>query len=219
MWPTKGELLMREGDEGGAGAGADAGAGDAGGAAQGGAAEGRTFTQADLDRIVQDRLLRERQKFADYEDLKSKAAKFDELESAQKSELEKANERLAALERQAADAAQAAQDALLRAAVVSEAARRNVIDPDAAFALIDRAALEFAEDGQPLNVAEAMDSLLEARPYLVAQQGGSRGNADQGARGGRSGQLSRDDLKNMSPAEIVKAQAEGRLQHLLAGES
>ena len=29
-----------------------------------------TFTQADIDRIVADRLTRERQKFADYDDLK-----------------------------------------------------------------------------------------------------------------------------------------------------
>ena len=34
----------------------------------------QTFTQADLDRIVSERLQRERAKFADYDDLKAKAA-------------------------------------------------------------------------------------------------------------------------------------------------
>lgn len=34
----------------------------------------KTFTQADLDQIVKDRITRERAKFADYDDLKKKAA-------------------------------------------------------------------------------------------------------------------------------------------------
>lgn len=56
------------------------------------------FTQADLDRIVQDRLSREREKFADYETFKEKATKFDQLEEASKSELQKATERATALQ-------------------------------------------------------------------------------------------------------------------------
>lgn len=36
-------------------------------------------SQEDLDKIVLDRLHKERKKFADYEDLKTKAAKFDEI--------------------------------------------------------------------------------------------------------------------------------------------
>lgn len=47
-------------------------------------------TQADLNRIIEARLAREREKFKDYPDLKAKAEKFDEVEEAQKSELEKA---------------------------------------------------------------------------------------------------------------------------------
>lgn len=46
----------------------------------------RTFTQADVDRIVTKRL----SDFADYDELKAKAAKFDEAEEANKSELQKA---------------------------------------------------------------------------------------------------------------------------------
>lgn len=49
----------------------------------------RTFTQADLDRIVGERLARERQQYADYDDLKTRAAKLDEIEQAQRSETEK----------------------------------------------------------------------------------------------------------------------------------
>lgn len=38
------------------------------------APKGDSFTQADVDRIVADRLKREREKFADYDDLKKQAA-------------------------------------------------------------------------------------------------------------------------------------------------
>jgi len=58
---------------------------------------GKTFTQAELDSIVADRLARERAKYPDYEDLKAKAAKYDAAEEAGKSELQKANDKAAAL--------------------------------------------------------------------------------------------------------------------------
>ena len=58
---------------------------------------GKTFTQAELDAIVADRLARERAKYPDYETLKDKAAKYDTAEQAGKSELQKATEQAAAL--------------------------------------------------------------------------------------------------------------------------
>ncbi len=49
----------------------------------------KTFTQADVDRIVTNRLAR----YSDYEELKAKASKYDEAEEANKSELQKALDR------------------------------------------------------------------------------------------------------------------------------
>lgn len=49
----------------------------------------KTFTQAELDRVVSDRLDRERKKYPDYNDLKTKASQFDELQDENKSEMEK----------------------------------------------------------------------------------------------------------------------------------
>lgn len=49
------------------------------------------FSQAEVDRIVKQRAERiAAQKYGDYDDLKSKATKYDELEQANKSELERA---------------------------------------------------------------------------------------------------------------------------------
>ena len=57
--------------------------------------EVKTFTQEEVNGIVNDRLARERKKYEgiDLDDLKRKAKKLDEIEEANKSELEKANEK------------------------------------------------------------------------------------------------------------------------------
>ena len=60
--------------------------------------ETKTFTQADLDRIVQEGVNRERAKYEGFEELKAKAQKFDEQEEANKTELQKAQERATELE-------------------------------------------------------------------------------------------------------------------------
>lgn len=62
-------------------------------------------SQDELNRIIDERLRRERAKYADYADLKAKAAKLDELEAANKSEIEKAVEARTKAEQAAAQAA------------------------------------------------------------------------------------------------------------------
>jgi len=79
VWPVLGG--SREG-EGGIQEGQ--GSGDHG---QG--APDRTFGQGDVDRIVADRLARERGKYADYDDLQEKAKKYDEYQASQQTDLEK----------------------------------------------------------------------------------------------------------------------------------
>lgn len=71
-----------------------------------------TFSQADVDRIVRERVKRERDKYADYDDLKTKAGEADKSKSAMDQLLEKVSgleERATKAERVAlrADVAQA----------------------------------------------------------------------------------------------------------------
>lgn len=61
-------------------------------------------SQEDFDAALKDRLARERQKYADYKDLKAKASRLDELERANQSEIEKANNKAAASEADRDDA-------------------------------------------------------------------------------------------------------------------
>ena len=62
-------------------------------ATQGATAEPeRTFTQAEMDAIIGDRLKRERAKYADYDEAKAALDELNQLKEASKSELEKAVE-------------------------------------------------------------------------------------------------------------------------------
>lgn len=61
-------------------------------------------SQADLDKIVESRLARERAKYADYDSLAEKAKKYDEAQEASKTEIEKFTERATAAEQTAAEA-------------------------------------------------------------------------------------------------------------------
>lgn len=100
-----------------------AGAGNNG--AQQGANE-RTFTQADVDRVVQERLAREREKYADHEDLQRKAAELDEIKASQQSELEKVTARAEAAEKKAAEAVAAQKAAEVQALRVRIATEKGV---------------------------------------------------------------------------------------------
>ena len=82
--------------------------------------QNRTFTQEELNAIVGKRLAEEKSKFADYEDLKAKASKFDEMEEANKSELQKATERANALETELKAMKNAEEVRLMRENVAKE---------------------------------------------------------------------------------------------------
>lgn len=181
--------------------------------------EEKTFTQEQLEHELGKRLAREREKYADYDELKEKASQFDELQEAQKSELERERTRAEEAEAAKAAAEEKAQKALTRSAILAAAAGK-VVDPEAAVRLIDTDAIEFDDDGLPSNAAELVDKLVEDKPYLApGEKKPPAGDkpADQGGQGG--GALTREDLKTMSPDEIMKAREEGRLDHLLGAAS
>lgn len=58
----------------------------------------KTFTQEEVDAIINGRFGRMMEKYKDYDALKAKADKFDEIEEASKTELQKATERVEALQ-------------------------------------------------------------------------------------------------------------------------
>lgn len=73
-------------------------------------------TQEEFNRIIAERVSREKAKYSDYGDLKSKATRFDELSEAQKSEVQKAVERAETAEK----ALQAKESEALRLSVIAK---------------------------------------------------------------------------------------------------
>lgn len=55
-------------------------------------------SQDDLNKVISDRVSRERAKFADYKDVKAKATRLDEIEAANQTESERTAKRIADLE-------------------------------------------------------------------------------------------------------------------------
>lgn len=58
-------------------------------------------SQDELNRVIGERIQRERAKYADHDDLKAKAARLDEIEAANKTEIEKAREQVEAAQAEA----------------------------------------------------------------------------------------------------------------------
>lgn len=183
------------------------------------APEARTFTQDELDRIVQDRLARDRQARkaevpSDYAELKAKAEKFDAVEAEKLSELEKEQKARQEAEDRAAKREALANKKLIEAAVLAEATKAKAVKPEHMHKLIDSSSVAVGDDGQVTGVQEAVTAFLDANPEYVGKARVAD-PVDQGARGAAPGQITRDELKSMSSEEIVKAQSEGRLNDLL----
>lgn len=160
------------------------------------------LTQADVDRIVKDRIARERAKFADYDDLKAKAARADELEAAGQSELERLQTKVQTLEQERdaakADADTARSDAqnLKVEAEIRKALPQDVVDPDVFLKLLPRDQVTVGDDGQVTGHEDAIKALSEAHPFLVgtSTQRTAPGPRDGGARGAPE-----PNMDNVSP--------------------
>lgn len=66
--------------------------------------DGKTYSKTELEAIVEKRLARERGKYSDYDELKAKAGKFDELEAKNKGAEQQLTEKATAAEQRAAAA-------------------------------------------------------------------------------------------------------------------
>lgn len=188
--------------EGGNEGGNDNG-GNAGGTGGGGGQQQEEWkppaSQADLDRIVGERLARERAKYGDYDDLKKKATQFDELQAASKTDVEKEREAREAAERTAAEATSKANAKLVRAEIISLAADLGVRGAAAYALLVDAGKIGAGKDvfvddnGDVVGAKSALEDLVKSHDYLKAGEK-NRGDGDGGARGSGSGGGSMDDF-------------------------
>ena len=164
----------------------------------------RTFTQAELDRLVGDRVARERAKYSDYDDLKAAQAKLQQIEDAQKSELQRAQEAREAAEKTAQAALTNANQRLIQAEFIAAAALAGVAHPEDAYALADKAAIQIGDDGKVTGVTEQVKALVDAS-RLPMQSGPRAPNLNGGAGGGNR---SSETIKP-TPIQVEAAQKMG----------
>lgn len=133
--------------------------------------ETKIFTQEELDAIVADRLKRERSKYEGFEDFKAKALKFDKLEEANKSELDKAHERVNTLEAELKSLKRAEEVRLIREKVAKE-----MSIPAASMSLITGETEEVCQEQ-----AKAILSIAVPQSYPQIPDGGELQNVSKGS--------------------------------------
>lgn len=141
--------------------------------------DAKTFTQAELDAIIADRVRRATP--ADYDDLKKKAGEYDSLQEGQKTELEKAQAKATKAEQERDAAIGRANATLVRAAILTEASSQSAVDADTVAALLGNdESVVVQADGSVAGAKEAVKALLKAKPFLVKAAGGGRSGGEFG---------------------------------------
>ena len=187
--------------------------------------EPKLVPQDEVDRIVADRLARERKKYADYDDVKAKLTALEQAEEERKkAELTEA-ERLAAELEEARKQAQAAEEAMGAALTAANTrlinaefkalARDANIPADrlsAALKLADLSAVTVDDEGNVVGVDAAVKALITEHAYLVAQAtpkpiGGAAGGGDP---------LPDKTKEQLLEAAAEKARKSGRLDDQVA---
>ncbi len=191
--------------EGGAGGGTGNGAqGSTGGNGDQGAAGKVTFTpeqQAELDRILGERLSRAEKaaakkaaedyaKAQGYETasaMESALKAHKEAQEKNKTDLQKAQEAEAAAKAQAKTAEERIKAALIRAAFTEHAATANLVSIEDAFKLADLSKVTVGDDDKVDGMKEAVETLVKEKPYLVKQAGTGGGTGGNPGRTGGTG--------------------------------
>ena len=198
----------------------DAGDGDAGDGGTGDAGDGDGLGDKGREALAKERKARrdaERER-------KALRAELDELEAqiAAGAQQDQAQQDAEKARRDAEATANAKANARILAAEVRAAAAGQLADPSDAARYLDMSEFEVVDDGSVDSdaITGAISDLIKRKPYLAAAKAtGFQGSGDGGARGGGSKQRQVTDaeLQTMSPQQIVKARAEGRLTSLMGG--
>lgn len=146
-------------------------------------------------------------------------------EDAKLSEQERLSKRVQELESRESSLQQAVRERTLRYEVVVEAQKLGIVDPDAAYRLMDQKALEFDDDGTPTNTETVLARLIKARPWLQHSTSApgaqpptfgptnpsTRGRGPDGARIYRASELNDPTFFQANRADITRAMNEGRV--------
>ena len=159
----------------------------------------KTYTQKEVDKMINKRIARERKAHEKELETQKKKANMDELEKA-KFEKEEA-------EKKANDAIDRANNSLIKSEIIAKSASLGIIDPDAAFSLINRSDIAIDKDGNISGVDEALNDLVKNKPYLLKENNSNNTNNS----GGKAGddQNKNPGGKSFSMNDLIRKAARG----------
>jgi hypothetical protein len=149
------------------------------------------------------------------------ARKLSALEAARAdADKEPAEQALEQARREAREEAQTAFNQRLVQAELKAAIAGKVSDTALALKVIDASVIDVGDDGEvdPQSVTDAIEAALKDYPVLKPVDSKKfGGTADQGTKGKatRPQQLTREDIKSLTPEQVVAAEAAGQLDALL----
>lgn len=138
---------------------------------------GKAYSQDELNRMFAERSsqaersLLKKLGFEDFEKAEAILRKARERDESEKSELQKAQERAAQLEKERESWQGRQKETAAQYDVALKAAKLGIVDPDAAWKLLDKSALQYDADDNPSNTEQLLQALLKDKPYLAG--GGS----------------------------------------------
>lgn len=130
-----------------------------------------------------------------------------------KSEMQKAMDRVAEQEARLQVAESTSKTLRLQNEVMLAAQKQDIVDPDAAFRLLDKDSVDYDGD-RPMNISALLEDLVAERPYLKAQQKQARhqaaapSNSSTTQPASKPGNLTMDDIEGMTSDEINERWAE-----------
>lgn len=188
--------FLLEGDEGGGAGGAGAGGDEGGGTGGEGGAGGKAPTAYELQLRKEAADNRKRAEAAE--------KKLKDRETADLSETER-------LKREAAEAGEKAtasetksRTRIAKAETLTAAVTAKIIDPDAAFQLI-QSKIEFDDEGEPKNISALLTQLVKDKPWLLGEGGAGGDGGAGGANAGKGRSLSKEavtELAKTNPTEF-----------------
>jgi hypothetical protein len=183
--------------------------------ADNGKAPEKTYTQAEIDEMIQKRLKREKEKQAE---LDAKLKRLEEFEKAEEERQKAAMSEADRLKAEKEEAAKKAEEATEKAKKAQESANQRIMnteiksiarslnanDPSDVLALLDKANLEIDEEGNVKGVEEAVRALKEAKPWMFKQAFGA--DASGGSNPAKNPSVNELSAKEKELADM-KAQA------------
>jgi hypothetical protein len=192
--------------------------------------EGKTFTQEEVNKLLAERVARANkklEKYADYDEVKTKLTEFEKFEEERKKSEMTVQERL---EAEKAEADKKAHEAEERANKALEQANKRLLKAefrllakelgvrkdalDDAFVLADMTSVEVDEEGNVNGVKEALETLKKSKAYLFG--GVDYADPSPGQYEAKRGEATQDQAKRKLQELADKAKKSGRIEDKIA---